>query len=85
MCVVHDLAEGPRLTLTLAWPGALIDEAAAQALADGWAAMLTGLSNHRTSGSGSGGHTPSDFSLITLDQTQIDQLENELANEGGAR
>ncbi|GGZ65258.1 hypothetical protein GCM10010387_67790 [Streptomyces inusitatus] len=89
--VVHDLAEGPRLTLTLAWPDALFGEASAQALADGWAAMLTGLADH-TSGSGGGsggggggggGHTPSDFSLITLDQNQIDELETELANEGG--
>ncbi|MFI2215221.1 amino acid adenylation domain-containing protein, partial [Streptomyces sp. NPDC020141] len=82
--VVHDLPEGPRLTLTLAWPAALFHESSVQALADGWAAMLTGLATH-TSGSGSGGHTPSDFSLITLDQNQIDELETELANEGGAR
>ncbi|MER5772552.1 amino acid adenylation domain-containing protein [Streptomyces sp. NPDC001985] len=82
--VVHDLPEGPRLTLTLAWPAALLDEPSVQALADGWAAMLTGLATH-TSGSGGGGHTPSDFSLITLDQNQIDELETALANEGGAR
>jgi non-ribosomal peptide synthase protein (TIGR01720 family) len=84
MGVVHDLPEGPRLTLTLAWPGRLLAEPSAQALLDSWAAMLTGLATH-TSEAESGGHTPSDFPLIALDQHQIDQLENELAQDRGAR
>ncbi|MFD4530469.1 condensation domain-containing protein, partial [Streptomyces sp. NPDC058470] len=83
MGVVHDLPEGPQLTLSLAWPRHLLDEKAVRALADGWAAMLTGLTNHTTVSGG--GHTPSDFSLITLDQSQIDDLETELAQEGGTR
>jgi amino acid adenylation domain-containing protein/non-ribosomal peptide synthase protein (TIGR01720 family) len=83
MAVVHDRPGRPELTLTVAWPGRLLDRAAAQALADGWAAMLTGLSAG-TAASG-GGHTPSDFALISLDQSQIDDLETELADEGGAR
>nr|ALK27914.1 non-ribosomal peptide synthase [Streptomyces sp. DSM 11171] len=81
--VVHDLPEGPRLTLSLAWPGQLLDAGDVQALADGWAAMLTGLTRHTTAAGG--GHTPSDFTLITLDQSQIDDLETELAHDGGAR
>ncbi|MFF3327911.1 condensation domain-containing protein, partial [Streptomyces sp. NPDC002889] len=82
--VVHDSAAGPQLTLTLAWPGHLLDKEAVQDLVDGWAAMLNGVATHTTA-AGSGGHTPSDFSLITLDQSQIDALENELADRGGAR
>ncbi|MFD4530457.1 condensation domain-containing protein, partial [Streptomyces sp. NPDC058470] len=71
--VVHDLADGPRLTLTLAWPEQLLDESAAQALIDGWAAMLSGLAAH-SSRPGSGGRTPSDFPLVALGQTQIEEL-----------
>ena len=72
--VVHDLPEGPHLILSLAWPGRLLDEAAAQRLAAGWAAMLTGLVAH-TSRPRSGGHTPADFPLAELDQGQIEELE----------
>ncbi|WAP59562.1 amino acid adenylation domain-containing protein [Streptomyces sp. S465] len=81
--LVRDLPDGPLLTLTLAWPRDLQHTEDMRQLADGWLAMLTGLATH-TTGSG-GGHTPSDFSLITLDQNQIDALEAELADKGGAR
>ncbi|WP_346168385.1 amino acid adenylation domain-containing protein, partial [Streptomyces javensis] len=81
--LVRDLPDGPLLTLTLAWPQHLHHPDDMRRLADGWLAMLTGLATH-TTGSG-GGHTPSDFSLITLDQSQIDALEAELADKGGAR
>nr|WP_191910412.1 non-ribosomal peptide synthetase [Microbispora cellulosiformans] len=83
--IVHDLPDGPRLTLTVAWPGRLLDEPAVREFADRWAAMLAGLAAY-IARPGSGGHTPSDFSLISLDQGQIDELESELAaDERGAR
>ncbi|MEU8196723.1 amino acid adenylation domain-containing protein [Microbispora amethystogenes] len=83
--IVHDLPDGPRLTLTVAWPGRLLDESAVREFADRWAAMLAGLAAY-VARPGSGGHTPSDFSLISLDQGQIDELESELAaDERGAR
>nr|ALK27915.1 non-ribosomal peptide synthase [Streptomyces sp. DSM 11171] len=72
--VVHDEADGPRLTLTLAWPEQVLDTEDARALADGWAAMLSGLAAH-VAGPGSGGRTPSDFPLVALDQARIEQLE----------
>ncbi|MFC5156642.1 amino acid adenylation domain-containing protein, partial [Streptomyces amakusaensis] len=71
---VHESAEGPRLTLTLVWPERLLDESAARALAEGWAAMLAGLADH-ASRPGAGGRTPSDFPLVALDQRQIEELE----------
>ncbi|MFC5157060.1 amino acid adenylation domain-containing protein, partial [Streptomyces amakusaensis] len=77
MGVVRDLPEGPELTLTLLWPERLWDEEAVTRLLDGWAAMLTGLVTH-TADSEGGGHTPSDFSLVTLDQTRIEELEAEV-------
>jgi len=79
--VVHDLPEGPTLALTVAWPEDLLPEAAVSALASGWAAMLTGLAAYADRAD-AGGHTPSDFPLVTLAQGQIDELESEL--EGGA-
>ncbi|WP_234335891.1 amino acid adenylation domain-containing protein [Streptomyces sp. NRRL S-920] len=72
--VVHDLPEGPRLTLSLACPRRLLDEQAARALVEGWAAMLTGLAAHAADPA-AGGHTPSDFPLVTLTQTQVEKLE----------
>ncbi|MFF8961099.1 amino acid adenylation domain-containing protein, partial [Streptomyces sp. NPDC014894] len=74
---VHDLPEGPELTLTLLWPEALADEASVRSLVEGWAAMLAGLVTH-TADAESGGHTPSDFSLVSLDQTRIEGLEAEV-------
>ncbi|CAM5621177.1 Carrier domain-containing protein OS=Streptomyces fumanus OX=67302 GN=GCM10018772_35720 PE=4 SV=1 [Streptomyces fumanus] len=68
--MVHDRPGGPELTLRLAWPERLLDPADAQALLDTWAAMLTGLAAQR-----GGGRTPSDFPLVTLDQTQVEELE----------
>ncbi|MFC6019995.1 condensation domain-containing protein, partial [Plantactinospora solaniradicis] len=84
MGLVHDLPDGPQLALTLAWSEQLLTESTVRTLLDGWAAMLTGLAKH-TSGSDSGGHTPSDFALIAIDQKQIDELETDLADEWSAR
>ncbi|MFF3327909.1 condensation domain-containing protein, partial [Streptomyces sp. NPDC002889] len=74
MGVVHDLTDGPRLSLIVAWAADLLEESAVQALADGWAAMLTGLAAH-TAGSGSGGYTPSDFPLVEISQGELDEFE----------
>jgi non-ribosomal peptide synthase protein (TIGR01720 family) len=84
MGAVRDLPDGPQLTLMLSWPEQLLPEPAAQTLLDTWAAMLTGLAVH-ASRPDSGGHTPSDFTLIAIDQSQIDALEAELADEWRAR
>ncbi|CAM5621341.1 hypothetical protein SFUMM280S_03529 [Streptomyces fumanus] len=71
--MVHDRpGTGPELTLTLAWPERLLDQADAQDLLDTWAQMLTALA---AAPHGGGGHTPSDFPLIALDQAQIEELE----------
>ncbi|MEU5902707.1 amino acid adenylation domain-containing protein, partial [Streptomyces venezuelae] len=72
--VVHDGPEGPRLTLSLDAPHRLLDETAARTLVEAWADMLTGLAAHVDEPT-AGGHTPSDFPLVTLDQPQIDKLE----------
>ncbi|MEV0643432.1 amino acid adenylation domain-containing protein, partial [Streptomyces sp. NPDC050619] len=74
MGAVHDLAEArPELTLSLSWPERLLDAGAAQALVDGWAEMLAGLAAHVAAGGG--GFTPSDFPLVALGQSQVEELE----------
>jgi non-ribosomal peptide synthase protein (TIGR01720 family) len=81
--LVRDLPTGPELTLTLECPVGLLSEAAAADLTAAWVAMLTGLITH-TSQDGSGGHTPSDFALVTLGQDDIEEFESMLADEGRA-
>ncbi|MFD7137779.1 condensation domain-containing protein, partial [Streptomyces sp. NPDC059894] len=72
--VVADTADGPELTLTLSWPAALLDETDAQALGGVWLGLLSGLAAH-TADPTAGGHTPSDFALLDLDQDEVDDLE----------
>jgi non-ribosomal peptide synthase protein (TIGR01720 family) len=77
--LVRDGADGPELVLSLAWPGDLLGEPAAGDLLAGWQALLTGLAE-QVSRPGAGGHTPSDFSLVSLAQQHIDELEAGLAD-----
>ncbi|MXQ65542.1 non-ribosomal peptide synthase/polyketide synthase, partial [Actinomadura rayongensis] len=72
--VVEDGPSGPVLRLSLVWPGELLPEDAVASLADEWAAMLTGLAAH-VAVPDAGGHTPSDFPLVTLGQEQVEELE----------
>ncbi|MQY03035.1 non-ribosomal peptide synthetase [Actinomadura macrotermitis] len=72
--IVRDGAGGPELTLTLSWPGALLEEHQVRELADGWAAMLAGLAAHGAA-PGAGGRTPSDLPLAGLGQEQVEELE----------
>ncbi|MDN3356469.1 non-ribosomal peptide synthetase [Actinomadura sp. DC4] len=69
--IARDGADGLELNLSLSWPGELFDEATVRGLAEAWAAMLAGLAAH-----GAGGFTPSDFGLVALDQTQVEELES---------
>ncbi|MFD0447514.1 condensation domain-containing protein [Streptomyces indonesiensis] len=78
MGIVHDLPDGPQLTLIVSWPSELLAESAARSLLDGWAAMLTGLTTHTTdvdADTGIGGHTPSDFPLVDISQSELDEFE----------
>ncbi|MFD6306790.1 amino acid adenylation domain-containing protein, partial [Streptomyces sp. NPDC060223] len=81
--VVLDRPDGPELTLTLASPAGLLDEADLRELAALWADTLTGLAAHRADADM--GHTPSDFPLVTLDQNEIEEFQIKLADGGGTR
>ncbi|MBI0300506.1 amino acid adenylation domain-containing protein, partial [Streptomyces sp. PRKS01-29] len=66
--------EGAELVLSLDWPEPLLTEPDARRLLEAWAETLSGLAAHP-----GGGHTPSDFPLMALDQAQIEELEAEVA------
>uniref|UniRef100_UPI0011EA6E01 non-ribosomal peptide synthetase n=1 Tax=Kitasatospora sp. MBT63 TaxID=1444768 RepID=UPI0011EA6E01 len=66
----------PELAVEWSWPQALLTEAEVTALADAWFAALDAFAVHtRTGGAGV---TPSDLTLVTLKQSQIDRLESRL-------
>ncbi|MFH7599302.1 amino acid adenylation domain-containing protein, partial [Streptomyces racemochromogenes] len=75
--LTRDLPGGPELTATWTWPRELFDEAEVRALAEGWFDALRALADSVRE-PGAGGFTPSDLSLVTLSQDEIDDLETEL-------
>ncbi|MEV0186307.1 condensation domain-containing protein [Streptomyces sp. NPDC050625] len=83
--VVRDTTDGPELTLTLSWPGSLLDDAAAERLGGLWLEMLRGLAAHTTDEPTAGGHTPSDFPLLDLSQDEVEELEAIAARLEGGR
>ena len=66
--------DGPQLSATWSWPGALLSEEAVSDLAQGWFEALEALVRHAAE-PGAGGHTPSDLPLVSLSQAEIDRLE----------
>ncbi|MFH8979154.1 condensation domain-containing protein, partial [Streptomyces sp. NPDC017890] len=73
--IAKDGPEGPVLSATFAWAGGLLDEAEVRELAERWLRALETLADVHT-GTGTGGHTPSDFPLVpALTQEQVETLE----------
>ncbi|MFC8124129.1 amino acid adenylation domain-containing protein [Streptomyces sp. NPDC057302] len=78
--VIVESAAGPKLTLTLSWAAALLDESATERLGLLWLDLLGGLAAHTTDPA-AGGHTSSDFPLLDLAQDEVDELEAGFADE----
>ncbi|MFE5719615.1 amino acid adenylation domain-containing protein [Streptomyces erythrochromogenes] len=68
--------DGPQLTATWSYASRAIGGGEVRALADGWIACLRALADH-TATTGTGGWTPSDLSLISLTQDEIDDFESD--------
>ncbi|WP_158889707.1 non-ribosomal peptide synthetase [Amycolatopsis anabasis] len=64
----------PELSVDWLFPAAVLDEDEVHALADAWFDALDAVAGHAEAPD-SGGHTPSDLSLVSLNQHQIDLLE----------
>ncbi|MGC5665076.1 amino acid adenylation domain-containing protein [Micromonospora sp. WMMD723] len=71
---VRDHPDGPRLTATWSWASGMWTEPAVRSVARYWFDAVRGLVRH-VSRPGVGGHTPSDFPLVGLDQHDIEHLE----------
>ncbi|MFF3750432.1 amino acid adenylation domain-containing protein [Streptomyces sp. NPDC002018] len=81
--VVRDTRHGPELTLTLGRPARVLADETVHTLGRVWLALLRGLAAH-SDHPAVGGHTPSDFPLLDLDQDEVEQLEAIAADlEGG--
>ncbi len=72
--VAEERPEGLRLRARWTFAHRLWDEERVRALLDGWFEALRALVSH-TGSDGAGGHTPSDFAMVDLQQGQVDQLE----------
>ncbi|MFJ6382437.1 amino acid adenylation domain-containing protein [Kitasatospora sp. NPDC092039] len=77
----RDLPEGPELRFVLESPRGLLGGEELGDLAGRWRAVLEGLVRHASEGPG--GHTPSDFSLISLGQEDIDEFESAFGGAAG--
>ncbi|WP_330330499.1 amino acid adenylation domain-containing protein [Streptomyces sp. NBC_00536] len=73
--VTETHADGPRLTATWTWPGALLTEDEVRRLADAWFDALRALVACAERPEGVGGLVPSDVPLVPLTQAEIDGLE----------
>ncbi|MFE9635252.1 amino acid adenylation domain-containing protein [Streptomyces sp. NPDC006463] len=72
--LTQDHPDGPRLLATWSFAGELFSEAEVADLADTWFRALAVLADHARAPE-AGGHTPSDLTLVSLSQAEIDLLE----------
>ncbi|MGW7415243.1 non-ribosomal peptide synthase/polyketide synthase [Streptomyces sp. NPDC054863] len=70
--VAVDGPDGPVLTATFSFATGLLDQDAIRELARLWQQALESLA---CAPEGTGGHTPSDFPLVTLSQSDVERLE----------
>ncbi|WP_305787964.1 non-ribosomal peptide synthetase [Symbioplanes lichenis] len=71
--LIRDGGPGPRLETTLSWATRVVGEDHARTLATLWEQALTGLA--ALADTGEGGHTPSDFPLVALSQSEVEAAE----------
>ncbi|MFI2211202.1 amino acid adenylation domain-containing protein [Streptomyces sp. NPDC020141] len=73
--LTEDGPDGPRLTAHWTFPTGVLTADETAALAGRWTAALTALAAHAERPD-AGGRTPSDLSLVSLDQSRLDALES---------
>ncbi|MEU1470613.1 amino acid adenylation domain-containing protein [Streptomyces sp. NPDC005761] len=71
----EDLPDGPRLVTRWTWPSDLLKEEDVGALSEAFIRALRAIAEHAQRPD-AGGYTPSDLPLVSLDQAQIDRLQN---------
>ncbi|MFD6327863.1 condensation domain-containing protein, partial [Streptomyces sp. NPDC058442] len=75
--LTEDGPDGARLGAVWSWPDGLLTEEDVRDLAETWFRALDALAAHAER-PGAGGHTPSDLTLVSLTQDEIDAFEDEL-------
>ncbi|MFJ9887221.1 amino acid adenylation domain-containing protein [Streptomyces sp. NPDC091287] len=68
--------DGPHLVANWIWARELFSEDDIRALAAGWFRALEAVVRHADGAGETGGLSPSDLTLVTLDQEEIDRLES---------
>ncbi|MFG3228641.1 amino acid adenylation domain-containing protein, partial [Kitasatospora sp. NPDC048194] len=68
-----DTPQGPLLVAQWSWAADLLGEERVRALAEDWFTALRALAEHAAHPD-AGGHTPSDFPLVAVDQAELDRL-----------
>ncbi|MBO0916497.1 non-ribosomal peptide synthetase, partial [Streptomyces laculatispora] len=71
----EDLPDGPRLVTRWTWPSDLLKEEDVGALSEAFVRALRTIAEH-VQRPDAGGYTPSDLPLVSLNQAQIDRLQN---------
>ncbi|MGC4924952.1 amino acid adenylation domain-containing protein [Streptomyces sp. DT117] len=71
----EDLPEGPRLVIRWTWPVDLLKEEDVEILSDTFVRALRAIAEYAERPE-AGGYTPSDLPLVSLNQAQIDRLQN---------
>ncbi|MFJ4734814.1 amino acid adenylation domain-containing protein [Streptomyces sp. NPDC088770] len=77
----EDRADGPRLVAAWAWPDGMFDEADVRDLAEAWFRALTSMVD-RARALTAAPARPGTPTLVTVDQQELDEFENELDDEG---
>ncbi|WP_051898658.1 non-ribosomal peptide synthetase [Sciscionella sediminilitoris] len=78
--VVHEGSDGPRLLASVWYASEHFDRTAIEELTRLWSAALRGIAEHAAEGV-RGGHTPSDITLLSMDQDEIEEFEDVLEGE----
>ncbi|QWF79751.1 non-ribosomal peptide synthase/polyketide synthase [Amycolatopsis sp. CA-230715] len=68
--VVRDTADGPELSTTFSWPKTVLTEDSVRELSQHWLDALAAVAECDAAG-----HSPSDFPLVSLDQSEVDELD----------
>jgi non-ribosomal peptide synthase protein (TIGR01720 family) len=74
--ITQDGTGGPELVATWTWAGRLLSEERVRELADTWFTALRGMALHAERPD-AGGLTPSDVSLVSISQSEIDEFEDD--------
>ncbi|KJS52345.1 hypothetical protein VM98_32035, partial [Streptomyces rubellomurinus subsp. indigoferus] len=78
--LTEDHPDGPRLLLVWSWPQTLLREREIEDLADCFSRAVRALAAHADRPD-SGGFTPSDLSLVSLSQDELDGFAAEIGDD----